>query len=288
MKARRTGPSTIAASASSAGLIPGAGVNGRPLFQKFGVTTTRSYYIPIATNRYDSLQTNLTRRFSNSLFLPSSYTWSKTFGLTAGNSDSGLRFYVPSEFYRNWTLTDFDRMHSWTAAANYELPFGRGKRFAADGAAAAIFGGWQVNPTVALYSGTPFTVGSSDASLNAPNNTQVADQITAEVTKFGGVGTGAPFYDPTAFAAVRDVRFGNMAANALRGPRLFNMNLGLFRSFQATERFNVQFRAEALNFTNTPALNNPSATVTTPASFMMITGAQQTQRTIRFGLRLAF
>ena len=272
----------------NAGLVPGAGVNGRPLFQKFGVTTTRSYYIPMASNRYDSLQTNLTRRFSNGLFLTSSYTWSKTIGITAGNSDSGLRFYVPSEFYRNRVLADFDRTHSWTTAATYELPFGRGKRFAADGAAAAIFGGWQINPTLALYSGTPFTVGSSAASLNAPNNTQVADQIRADVSKFGGVGPGAPFYDPTAFAAVRDVRFGNMGVNALRGPRRFNMNLGLFRSFDATERFNVQFRAEALNFTNTPALNNPNATVTTPSNFMTITGAQQTQRTIRFGLRLAF
>jgi len=43
-----------------------------------------------------------------------------------------------------------------------------------------------------------------------------------------------------------------------------------------------------LNFTNTPTLNNPNATVTTPANFMMITGAGQTQRSIRFGLRVAF
>jgi hypothetical protein len=185
-------------------------------------------------------------------------------------------------------LTDFDRTHSWTSAANYELPFGKGKKFLTGGAASAILGGWQINPTLALYSGIPFTVTSSDASLNAPGNTQVADQIKADVTKLGGVGNGAPFYDPTAFAPVSAVRFGNMGANALRGPRMFNMNLGLFRSFNATERFNIQFRAEALNFTNTPTLNNPSATVTTPASFMMITSAQQTQRTIRFGLRLAF
>jgi hypothetical protein len=281
----RQGVSTFNA---NAGLVPGAGVNGRPLFQKFGVTTTRSYYIPMATNRYDAWQTNLTRRFSNGLFLTSSYTWSKTFGITNGNSDNGLRFYVPSEFYRNRVLTDFDRTHSWTSAANYELPFGKGKKFLTGGAASAILGGWQINPTLALYSGIPFTVTSSDASLNAPGNTQVADQIKADVTKLGGVGNGAPFYDPTAFAPVSAVRFGNMGANALRGPRMFNMNLGLFRSFNATERFNIQFRAEALNFTNTPTLNNPSATVTTPASFMMITSAQQTQRTIRFGLRLAF
>ena len=74
----------------------------------------------------------------------------------------------------------------------------------------------------------------------------------------------------------------------MRGPLRFNANLGLFRKFDVSERINLQFRAEALNFTNTPALNNPNATVTSPANFMMITSAGQTQRTFRFGLRLAF
>ena len=127
--------------------------------------------------------------------------------------------------------------------------------------------------------------------LNAPQNTQVADQVNGTVAKRGGVGLGAPFYDPTAFAAVTTARFGNTGLNILRGPHLFVMNMGVFRQVSFGERYNLQFRSEALNFTNTPSLNNPNATVTSPANFMMITGAgqgQSPQRTIRFGLRLAF
>ena len=168
------------------------------------------------------------------------------------------------------------------------MPFGKGKPYATSGAAAAIAGGWQINPALVLYSGTPFIVGTDGSSLNAPQNTQVADQIRADVPKPGGVGVGNPFYDTTAFATVRDVRFGNMGLNALRGPLRFSMGLGIFRSFHATERFNLQFRAEALNLTNTPSLNDPNATVSTPSNFMAITGAAQTQRTVRFGLRIAF
>jgi hypothetical protein len=246
----------------------------------------------MAHQRYDAWQTNLTKRFSHGLFMTTSYTWSKTIGITAGNSDSGLRFYVPTQFSKNRSVTDFDRTHTFTTAANWELPFGRGKRMVTDGVGAAVLGGWQLNPTLAVYSGTPFIVGTDGASLNAPQNTQVADQIRADVSKPRGVGLGAPFYDPTAFAPVREVRFGNMGLNALRGPRLFNMNLGLFRRFDITEALNLQFRAEALNLTNTPSLNNPNATASTPSNFMQITSTISTvttpQRTLRFGLRLAF
>ena len=114
---------------------------------------------------------------------------------------------------------DQDIRHSFVFSSLYELPFGKGKKYATGGVASALAGGWQLNPNVALYSGTPFIVSADGSSLNAPNNTQVADQISSTVQKFGGVGLGAPFYDPSAFAPVRDVRFGNMGLNALRGPR---------------------------------------------------------------------
>jgi hypothetical protein len=276
----------------NAGLVIGAGAQGRPLFGQFGVNTNRSFFIPMASNRYDGLQTNLTKRFGNGLFLTASHSWSKSLGINQGNSDQGLRFYVPSQYSKNKAVPDFDRTHTFVTAANYELPFGRNKAWAQTGAAAAIAGGWQINPMIQLYTGTPFLVATDGASLNAPQNTQVADQVTADVRHFGGVGLGSPFYDPAAFATVTQPRFGNMGLNAIRGPQLFNMNLGVFRKFLITERTDLTFRAEALNFTNTPSLSNPNATVSTPANFMAITSTINTlpspARTIRFGLRLAF
>jgi hypothetical protein len=278
----------------NAGIVPGAGVNGRPLYQKFGVTTGRTFFIPMANQRYDSWQTNLTRRLTRGLFFSSSYTWSKAIGITSGNSDNGVRIYVPSEFSKNKAVSDFDRTHAWVTAANWELPFGRGKSLANSGVAAAIAGGWQLNPGIALYSGRPFIVTADGSGLNAPGNTQVADQIRADVTKRGGVGLGAPFYDPSAFAAIptSQVRFGNMGLNALRGPRAFGMNLGVFRRFPIKEVAELQFRGEAMNLTNTPALNQPNANVSTPSNFMTITSTDNNtpapQRIIRFGLRLSF
>ena len=198
--------------------------------------------------------------------------FSRTKGINAGNSDSGLRFYVPSQFSKNASVADFDRTHSFTGAANYELPFGKGKKWAATGPAMHILGGWQVNPTFQIYSGLPFIVTADGSTLNAPGNTQVAD-LSGTAKQLGGVGLGNPFYDPSAFKAVSETRFGNMGLNELRGPRYFLMNMGIFRQFAVSDRFGLQFRCEALNLTNTPTLNNPNVNVSTPANFMAITGA---------------
>ncbi len=284
----------------NAGLVPGAGVNGRPLRAPFGVGVDRNFFIPMGYQRYDGLQANVTKRYSAGFFMTASYTWSKTIstvpgganngnalGQSGGNSDNGLAFYVPSVFDRNRALAAFDRTHVFSAAATYELPFGKNKPMAKSGFAAAILGGWQINGNLSSVTGNPFTVLSDGTSLNAPGNVQVADQVS-EARKLGGVGLGAPYYDPSSFAAVRDARFGNLGLYNLRGPGFFNLNSGLFRSFGFTERVSLQFRAEGLNVTNTPQLQNPNVTVTNPANFLQITAANQTQRTLRFGLRLGF
>jgi hypothetical protein len=49
--------------------------------------------------------------------------------------------------------------------------------------------------------------------------------------------------------------------NLLRGPGVANWDFGLVRRFAVTERFKLEFRAEAFNFTNTPHFNNPGANV---------------------------
>lgn len=48
------------------------------------------------------------------------------------------------------------------------------------------------------------------------------------------------------------------------------MNLSVARQFKLTERFGLQFRADAMSFTNTPHFNNPNATVGA-ANFGVIT-----------------
>ena len=140
---------------------------------------------------------------------------------------------------------------------------------------------------------------SAGTSLNAANGTQTADQVKAEVTIIGGVGRGNSYFDPYAFAPVTAVRFGNAGRNILRGPGITNLDASIFRDFVMTERFKLQFRAEAFNVSNTPQFNNPGATVTSATrnaageitnlgGYTEITGAALTERQFRFALKLMF
>jgi hypothetical protein len=112
-----------------------------------------------------------------------------------------------------------------------------------------------------LYSGTPFTVSAASTSLNVPGSNQRANLVKSSVQILGGTGPNQSYFDPLAFAPVTTATFGTAAFDLVRGPGTFNFDGGLFREFRAGERWKVQFRAEALNLTNTPHFSNPSANV---------------------------
>lgn len=278
---------------------PGGGNNGRPLAQQFGRTADTTMLIPFNTANYDALQTQLIHRMADSQF-GVVYTFSKSINY-GDNSDSGLTWNTPAYWDRNRAVAGFDRTHNLQIYGIYELPFGRGKRWAQQGWASVIAGGWQLSGTLSRMSGLPFTVLSNGASVNAPGNTQTADQVVSDVKILGNYGPGQSYFDPYAFAPVTDVRFGNSGRNILRGPGLFNLDAGLFRNFQITERFRLQFRAEAFGLTNTPQFDIPSeanrnvsnasraadGTITALNNFSSITTAGG-ERQIRFALKVSF
>ena len=78
----------------------------------------------------------------------------------------------------------------------------------------------------------------------------------------------------------------------MSGPGVVNLDLSLFRTFRITERFNLQFRAEAFNLSNTPHFANPEEDINS-SNFGRILETQAADalgrsREFRFGLRLAF
>ena len=62
-----------------------------------------------------------------------------------------------------------------------------------------------------------------------------------------------------------------MGRNNFYGPGLGDLDFSIFRKFRLTERVKAEFRAEAMNVTNTPAFANPNTTVGN-ANFGKLTG----------------
>jgi hypothetical protein len=278
---------------------PGAGQLGRPLYATIGRAVESLMWDGWVSANYHSLQLTLNRQFAGGLMLKGAYTWSKAINMTDDAAWAAMNWNWVPVIGRNRARAGYDRTHMLVMGASYELPFGAGKRFASSGAAARILGGWQTNSLFSAYTGVPFTVSASGTSLNAPGNLQTADQVKPTVEKIGKIGPGESFYDPLAFRAITDVRFGSTGRNILTGPGIVNFDFSLFRTFALSEKFKLEFKAESFNFTNTPHFLNPASNVSNMSlntdgtirnlgNFLSVTAAQNDERQFRFGLRLSF
>jgi hypothetical protein len=288
----------------NAGQIVGLGIAGQPLSQKFGRTAATTVVTPFGTGQYNALQARLERRFAQGLQIGANYTWSKAIGPN-DNDDSAPSVNALPYFNLNRSVRGFDRTHNLQLTGTWDLPFGKGKRWVHQpGVASAILGDWRINSLAYFMSGTPFSVTASGTSLNMPGNTQPADLVKSNVQTLGGVGSGASFFDPLAFAPVTQARFGTAGFNLLRGPGVVDWDFSLFRAFSIKERFKLEFRAESFNFSNTPHFSNPGGnvsnmvlnpdgTVKNLAGYSQILstvvlGRDFDERQFRFGLRLNF
>jgi len=269
---------------------PGTGKAGQPLYAAFGNASTISELIPYGWANYNALQTQVTRHIGRA-----SFNANYTYGRAIGNTSNFFN-YAPV-VYRNYALSSSDIKHNFEFSGTTLLPFGQGQPWLNHGVPAAITGGWQISSILSRTSGTPFTVTASGASLNAPGNSQSANQVVQHPKILGGHGTGHPYFDPNAFAPVTTATFGTSAIDSVRGPGVFDLDANLVRTFNLTERFKLQFRTEAFGLTNTPQFSNPSANVSNATfsngavtnlnGYDTITSATG-QRQLRFALKLTY
>ncbi len=158
---------------------PGSGTTGLPYYASFGRTVATNMWDGYLSSEYNSLQASVNRSFSKGLMIKGAYTYSKAINYVDDDGWVSVGWNWAPVFQRNRAPAGYDRTHIFQIGWVYELPFGKGKMMANSGIAAAIIGNWQVNGTMAAYTGTPFTVTAPGSSLNAPDNTQTANQVGA-------------------------------------------------------------------------------------------------------------
>jgi hypothetical protein len=94
------------------------------------------------------------------------------------------------------------------------------------------------------------------------------------------------YVNPAAFAAPALGTFGNAGRSAIRGPRTWQFDVALTRSFQIREAQRVEFRAEAFNLTNSLRMTDPNMVLNTNV-FGQVTSALD-PRIMQFALKYLF
>jgi hypothetical protein len=237
---------------------------------------------------YHSMQAQYERRFSQGLQLTGAFTWSKTIDDSCGDLDAcAPQLYSDYKIERGLSTQDQD--YVMTASALYELPFGRGKRWAGNVSKWADYaiGGWQFNAIYTLSGGTPFSITVS----GNPSSTR-ANLVGKPVIHPGNIND---YVDPSAFAVPATnaagiyIAPGTSGRDIIRGPGLSNMDFALFKNISFTERVKGQFRVQAYNLTNTPHFGNPADTNLSDGHIGLINGVlTNSWRQVELAMRFTF
>jgi hypothetical protein len=235
----------------------------RPYFGKYGWNVGLQCMCNPGDNHYNSLQMKAEKRLSHGLSILGNYTFSH-----AKNHDTPDFLYDPSIEYGR---PSWQRNHVISASIIYELPFGNGKQVLNNVPSAVnyIVGGWQLSNVTVWMSGAGVNPTyqecgiDTDSGVCFPNvvgsvhyNRKQNDWFQVTTAPLANNGdTSGPWQRPM-FGT-----FGNAGRNSIIGPRWFDSDLSVFKTFPIKEQFQLQFRAEAYNVFNHANLGNPNSCV---------------------------
>lgn len=265
----------------------------RPFNQFGNVTMNNNDY-----NRasYDSLVTKVQKRMSNGLSLLASWTWSRNMDSSlagGGTFFNGLGavqnvYNLDSEY----SLSSVHSPHRFSGAFTYELPFGKGKKWAGNTIADLAIGGWSINAITIYQTGYPMAItqaSNNNSSFGGAGQRPNATGVSPE-TPGGLMDRIDNYFNRAAFSEVPKYQFGNLSRTiSMRGPGISEWNMSMFKTFTIHERFKAQFRAEALNAFNTPQFRAPNLSFgVSNANFGRITEQANFSRLIQLGVRFYF
>ncbi|HEY9430213.1 MAG TPA: TonB-dependent receptor [Blastocatellia bacterium] len=234
-----------------------------------------------ANGHYNGGFVKMEKRYSNGLFLLSSYTFSKSIDNNSGEIEANdTRDRHNKRLDRG--RSRFDQRHRFGASFGYELPFGPGKRFLdVKGVAGFLTGGWNIQGILSLASGFPFSV----TAANVHNTGSFIPQYANRVGD-GKLENPTPtrWFDLSAFTQPSLGTQGNAARNILDGPGYKNFDFSVTKNNRLTERVNLQFRAEFFNIANHPNFGLPNGNISNTARGTITSVADG--RDIQLGLKL--
>jgi Carboxypeptidase regulatory-like domain/TonB dependent receptor/TonB-dependent Receptor Plug Domain len=279
-----------------------------------------------AIQRFNALELSLVERSFHGVQAQVNYTWSKCLSNSLGyfgqygdeegigvSQTNGGYFFFQNIYDQK---ADYGRCISDIASAFngyviYDLPFGHGKQFGnnVNGVVNQIIGGWQVATAFNVHSGFAIDPSAPDQSGTGggvgaayrPNCLAGVPQKGSGVLEDIAGNIGLQFLNPAAVTLPAAQTFGNCGVGSFRGPGLSTADINITKNFRFTERFNLQFMTQFINFTNTPVFSAPTSSCSpscngiitpvggsgTAGTFGLVQSANP-GRQIQFGLKLLF
>jgi outer membrane receptor protein involved in Fe transport len=283
----------------------------------------------VGNSIYHGLQLSVQKRMSHGLQIGGNYTWSHAIdsGSTWHNGQATANGFAAGDAYTtDVTLPWLDRgnaifdiRHRLTFNYVWQLPFFETNH----SALGTVLSGWQWNGIWSFQSGahwSPYQGGGTASPRFDDKGTGACDPATFDPTQCFNVGSdynldGAANDRPNAIANHVDATHaqwadgfnlpdgfftapclacvGNLGRNTFVGPGYWGVDTSIFKSFQLSDRFRLQFRAEAFNIFNHTNFQLGGATA--PTAINKLDRAQFGQaggtfnpRQLQFGLKLSF
>jgi outer membrane receptor protein involved in Fe transport len=286
----------------------------------------------VANSNYNGLQVSLKQQMSHGLQFGGNYTWAHSIdsgsswhqGGTSANGFAGGDGYTTDQ-----TLPQLDRgnsvfdiRHRLTFNFVWEMPFLRERH----DLVGTVLAGWQLNGIFSLQTGahwSPFRGGQFGSSNLQPDDgyPDACDAAGFDPAHCKNVGAdynldGVANDRPNAIANHVDATHqqwadgfnlpdnffsapclgcvGNLGRNTFVGPGYWNLDTSVFKNFRLSDRFQLQFRAEAFNIFNHTnfqlgvASSGSSGNNRWNRPDFGKAGATFNPRNLQFGLKLSF
>jgi hypothetical protein len=244
---------------------------------------------------YYAVYVKAQKRLGRAVNVLTTFTWSRNMDASnggAGNTFSSQPTTSQDNYNRaaEWSRATIDTPARWTTAVNYELPFGKGRKFLSSNKLLDYaVGGWSINFQTTMQTGFPLAISQNNlnsaigTSAQRPNATGTSPETSGSLEDRLG-----SYISKAAFTTAPQFTFGNISRTlAMRGPGIGNVDFSLFKNFQFFERFRAQFRCEVFNLTNTPQFYGPQTNVNS-STFGQITQQANFSRIFQMGVRMEF
>ncbi len=256
-----------------------------------------SYYSDNLNAEFDALQVTVAKQFSKGNSYNINYSWNRGWDENSGYSS----WDVAAGRGRNNDI----REQQLVAYGVYQLPFGKGKTYAANSNAwvDAFIGGWQMSPVLNWSGGEPFTLSYNECNASVggtsapcyPNGR--AGGLKTHLGSFNAVSRSRNFYQAVSdnillhpangFSAPGLDQIGNSGRNNKFGPGFFNMDLAVQKNIPIYESFQAQFRVDFFNVFNHINPGNPGGNIESAGNITGISPGSL-PRYLQFGLRFQF